>query len=60
MKTNEINDKQNNEYHANITIEFSELGEAKDEKEARFLVKESFRESYNLELEDHEIEIEMY
>ena len=48
------------DYHAEISITFSECGEAKTEEEAIQLIKDIFYDKYGLHLTEEEIEIKLY
>tara|TARA_A100000171_G_C2002765_1_gene82613 strand:+ start:336 stop:509 length:174 start_codon:yes stop_codon:yes gene_type:complete len=48
------------DYHAEISITFSECGEAKTEEEAIQLIKNIFYDKYGLHLTEEEIEIKLY
>ena len=48
------------DYHAEISITFSEVGEAENEEEAIYKIKEQFFEQFGLYLTDEEISIELF
>lgn len=48
------------DYHAEISITFSEVGEAENEEKAIQLIKNNFYDQYGLHLTDEEIEIKLY
>jgi|DEB0MinimDraft_4_1074332.scaffolds.fasta_scaffold22762_4 uncharacterized protein YpuA (DUF1002 family) len=48
------------DYHAEISITFSEVGEAENEEKAIRKIKEEFFNEYGLHLTDEEINIELH
>ena len=48
------------DYHAEISITFSEVGEAENEEKAIQKIKEEFFNEYGLHLTDEEIKIELH
>ena len=48
------------DYHAEISLTFSEVGEAETEEEAIQVIKNNFYEEYGLHLTDDEIKIELH
>ena len=48
------------DYHAEISITFSEVGEAETKEKAIQLIKDNFYEEYGLHLTDDEIKIELH
>jgi len=47
-------------YHAEISITFSEVGEAETKEKAIQSIKDNFYEEYGLHLTDDEIKIELH
>jgi N-acetylneuraminic acid mutarotase len=48
------------DYHAEISLTFSEVGEAENEEKAIQKIKEHFFNDYGLYLTDEEIKIELH
>ena len=48
------------DYHAEISIDFSEVGEAETKEEAIQVIKNNFYNEYGLHLTDDEIKIELH
>ena len=48
------------DYHAEISLTFSEVGEAENEEQAIHKIKEDFFNEYGLHLTDEEIDIKLY
>lgn len=48
------------DYHAEISITFSEVGEAENEEKAIQKIKEEFFNQYGLHLTDEEITVELF
>ena len=48
------------DYSAEISLTFSEVGEAETKEEAIQLIKDNFYNDYGLHLTDDEIKIELY
>ena len=48
------------DYHAEISITFSEVGEAENEEKAIRKIKEEFFNEYGLHLTDEEITVELF
>ena len=48
------------DYHAEISITFSEVGEAETKEKAIQSIKDNFYEEYGLYLTDDEIKIELH
>lgn len=47
-------------YHAEISITFSEVGEAETEEQAIQIIKDNFFNEYGLHLTNEEIDIKLY
>jgi len=55
-----MKEKNMKDYHAEISITFSEVGEAETKEEAIQVIKGNFYDEYGLHLTDEEIEIKLY
>ena len=48
------------DYHAEVSLTFSEVGEAETKEEAIQIIKNNFYEEFGLYLTDDEIKIKLY